>query len=121
MAIVQHHDAIAGTAKQHVNEDYTLRIWNAIRKNSVVLREIMGEFVSEAEWEQCSESNVTYVKCPTREFKGAKEGFSMDMAIFNPTTGGPRLVKVLVPHSKIAVISKTTGEQLESEVLCHFE
>lgn len=43
IGIVQHHDAVTGTAKQAVSNDYKLRISNSIASN----RPVYGELVSE--------------------------------------------------------------------------
>ncbi|CAI5503332.1 unnamed protein product [Closterium sp. Naga37s-1] len=35
MAVAQHHDSVSGTAKQHVNDDYTIRLYRGAVKVSV--------------------------------------------------------------------------------------
>ncbi|CAI5521660.1 unnamed protein product [Closterium sp. Naga37s-1] len=41
MAVVQHHDSVSGTAKQHVNDDYTLRLYRgAVKASSLLTRAI---------------------------------------------------------------------------------
>jgi hypothetical protein len=32
MGIYQHHDAVTGTARQHVANDYNFRMWKALTK-----------------------------------------------------------------------------------------
>ncbi|GJP85072.1 hypothetical protein CLOP_g15174 [Closterium sp. NIES-67] len=39
MAVAQHHDSVSGTAKQHVNDDYTLRLYRGAVKASSLLTE----------------------------------------------------------------------------------
>lgn len=60
--MLQHHDAIAGTAKQFVADDYSLRMSKALKKNA----EAYGELVSEdTKFEMCSRTNGTIYDCPT--------------------------------------------------------
>lgn len=45
MGISQHHDAITGTAKQHVSDDYTRILYEAIEKNNIIYEEMMNDHV----------------------------------------------------------------------------
>jgi hypothetical protein len=38
MGVLQHHDAVSGTAKQHVTEDYAQRLANGIDECSKVIK-----------------------------------------------------------------------------------
>lgn len=43
MGVNVHHDAVTGTAKQFVADDYAYMLFNAIRGNNVLYSQIIGE------------------------------------------------------------------------------
>jgi hypothetical protein len=45
MGVYQHHDAVAGTAKQHVADDYALRLSKGLKKSAESYSEILDEKV----------------------------------------------------------------------------
>lgn len=47
LSSVQHHDAIAGTSKQKVANDYTRRLYKATQKNSDSYQKLIGDKVTE--------------------------------------------------------------------------
>lgn len=47
LSVVQHHDAIAGTSKQKVANDYTRRLYKATQKNSDPYQKLIGDKIAE--------------------------------------------------------------------------
>lgn len=45
MGVVQHHDAVSGTSKQHVADDYYMRTEKAMKENSEEYTRLITEKV----------------------------------------------------------------------------
>jgi hypothetical protein len=73
LGIYQHHDAIAGTAKQHVADDYARRMAQAMEINTISYSKLVDEQVKSmsgyslpqnSDYHMCSRVNGTYLDCP---------------------------------------------------------
>ena len=78
LGIVQHHDAITGTAKQAVADDYNLKVYKAITDNDVVYKKSLGL----DNWMTCNRTNATYKECPISNFDTSKTTY---VAVHNPS------------------------------------
>lgn len=71
IGITQHHDAVTGTGKQAVANDYSLKVYKSFQINSKVYSDIISEAAqniagieSDGDWEWCFKSNTSYLDCP---------------------------------------------------------
>ncbi|XP_053673637.1 lysosomal alpha-mannosidase-like [Anopheles nili] len=70
MGVMQHHDAITGTEKQHVADDYARMLYDAFEACSAVTRSALNQLAGERdslklEWAYCRQANVS--SCPMTE------------------------------------------------------
>jgi hypothetical protein len=71
MGINQHHDAVTGTGKQAVANDYASRIFKGMEASNVEYQALIEEAATKAahlssskRWEWCFKENSTYLDCP---------------------------------------------------------
>jgi len=127
MGVYQHHDAVSGTAKQAVADDYALRLSKAIKQNNDDLyselidkevKKITG--VSSTEWKMCEKTNSTFLDCPIKDFVTDIDGSTIHMNVHNPASIAIKNLQFSVPHGNFNV-QKSDGTELtdKSEVICY--
>ncbi|XP_069803883.1 lysosomal alpha-mannosidase [Dendropsophus ebraccatus] len=110
MGVAQHHDAVTGTAKQHVNDDYTLRLYRGWESCQVVISNALASLTGTKEsFTYCHLLNISV--CPTTE--AAK---SFNVLLYNPL-GHTVTWNIRLPVNGVAYIVKgPSGEAVTSEV-----
>ena len=105
MGVVQHHDAVSGTEKQHVADDYAMRLHIGEVECRNVVNYSLNKLVdksgsSQVNWEFCEYVNISV--CP------ASESNSFDVLIYNPLARNQStVITVPVQSSKVSVFSPT--------------
>lgn len=123
LGINQHHDAVTGTGKQAVADDYAWRIYKAMKINNVEYSKLMAEkFQIDGELSQCFKTNSTYLDCPIAEYEN-EESFKMTALVHNPSSLDMTYARLAVPHGKFDVqtLDKESNQfkPAESSVTCH--
>ena len=99
MGILQHHDAVTGTAKQAVAENYNSRIFRGMEANNKVfvqslddyVKKVMPNIQTNAPWTWCARENSTYLDCPVAE---QPKTANITIAAFNPAASPMDVVSI---------------------------
>lgn len=120
LAIVQHHDAVTGTEKQHVSDDYAKRLSIGYKEaEEVVAASIScitgsGCGSSITKFEQCPLLNISY--CPPSEID-LSQGKNLVVVVYN-SLGWKREDVVRIPVlSENVVVRDSSGKEIESQIL----
>ena len=123
MGIMQHHDAITGTAKQAVADTYAQILSSAVESNNELLSQIIGEqatqagFDSSLNWSACTFTSTTPVDCQMIDL-----GTWM-VAAYNPSTVNQKLLRFSVPSTSSFEVSTIGPDQTwvpaKSDMLCY--
>ena len=121
MGVLQHHDAVAGTEKQKVADDYTYILANATRALNEQVFGVVAEDYKQRHNEalgdiQTCEWNATARECPNL-YGNLRQNVPVLVAVYNPSVQKQHLIRLKVPHAKFSVRSPQ-NEYLECEVLC---
>ncbi|XP_075062727.1 lysosomal alpha-mannosidase [Mixophyes fleayi] len=111
MGVAQHHDAVTGTAKQHVNDDYTLRLYRGWEACQVVISNALSSLTGTKEnFVFCNLLNISV--CPLTET--AK---SFNVLLYNPL-GRNVTWNVRLPVCGVAyAVTGPSGEPVPSEII----
>ena len=111
MGIMQHHDAVSGTVKQHVANNYALKLYKTIAKCEKVVNEAVNKLTkSEPKTEQtfCQKLNIS--ACAVTEGND-----SLAVNIYNPTAHSVKHIVRLPVTNNAYQVFDPTGNPVKSE------
>lgn len=119
--INQHHDAVTGTARQAVADDYAKRILDAVDESNTEYSHLVGKAAFElgveaSEWKICKATNTTYLDCP---IKGTEDSFAI--TAHNPAAVAQKVVRVKLPPASaynVQAFNQETWEDVNTSLLC---
>ena len=128
LGVNQHHDAITGTAKQAVANDYARRLYQSMEQNNVEYNKLVADKIaaatnlkSDAPWQQCFRTNSTYLDCPVVNYEN--ETFTMNVIVHNPSSLDLSTARVAVPSGKYSAsafnMETNSWEVAISNELCY--
>ncbi|KAJ6837233.1 putative alpha-mannosidase isoform X1 [Iris pallida] len=124
LAIAQHHDAVSGTEKQHVADDYAKRLYKGYVEAESLVKSSLACLTESAsnsgcknpktKFEQCPLLNVSY--CPPSEVD-LSSGKSLVVLVYN-SLGWKREDVIRIPViSESVVVRDSEGRIVESQLL----
>lgn len=123
VGITQHHDAVTGTAKTHVADDYNRKISHGIHYSNSAYSDIISDLAASAgvnsnNWSWCNRQNGTYTECPI----ASQPTSDMVIATHNPSNLVMETLQILVPHAnwKVQMLdSSSKWVDTEANVVCN--
>ena len=111
MGILQHHDAVAGTAKQKVTDDYVATGLKSIEEFNKLYRQIKAEEINNEVGETINTEDL-YVNLFWNE-TGAVTGLNAKLtagktalvSLYNPGAKGTYTIRLKVPNKELNVVS----------------
>ncbi|XP_022741815.1 alpha-mannosidase-like [Durio zibethinus] len=124
LGIVQHHDAITGTARQHTTNDYSKRLSIGVTEAEAVVSTALSCLTKKNSRHKCKEAALTFSQCqlvnisycPPTE-KDIPEGKSLVVVAYNPLAWDrTEIVRIPVNHADLVVLD-STGNNIDTQYL----
>ena len=114
MGVMQHHDAVAGTEKQHVADNYVLKVAKSIEKCKTVINQSLNKLIAKSEQKvnQLFCQNLNISACSVTETDD-----SLAVTVYNPTAHSVKYsVRLPVTNKAIEVVDPS-GNPVKADVV----
>ena len=123
MGILQHHDAVSGTEKQKVANDYIATALRTISKFQPLYRKIMKDQITKETGETINENNIYFnmfwneTAAQTGVATSINNNKTVMLTLYNSGPAQRRQIRIAVPAHDLKVIG-WANEQIHGDVLC---
>ncbi|XP_072971549.1 probable alpha-mannosidase At5g13980 [Typha angustifolia] len=123
LAIAQHHDAITGTEKQHVANDYAKRLAIGYAEAEKLVGSSLACLTESVSYSQCDNSETMFEQCPLLNISycppsevDLSHGKSLAVLVYN-SLGWKRVDVIRLPViSESIVVTDYEGREIESQI-----
>ena len=112
MGVMQHHDAVSGTEKQHVANNYALKLYKSIEKCKTVVNEGLKKLTANQKVDQLFCNNLNISACAVTEGND-----NLAVNIYNPTGHAVKYIVKLPVVNKGYKVLDSTGKPVQSAVV----
>ena len=123
MGILQHHDAVSGTEKQRVADDYIATALRTINKFKPLFRKVMKELIAKEVGEVINENNLYFnmfwneTSTETGIAASLNANKTVLVSLYNPGQAASRQVKLIVPAHDYKVTA-SNNQTIHGDVIC---
>ena len=118
MGVLQHHDAVSGTEKQHVADDYAKNLYRSHQDAKAQFLESF-ERVFQPDLKNlgmCASHNSTFEDCPTKQLENGNVT-EVGVAIMNTSNRRRTLGKIPLPNSNFTLHDQNY-EEVHADIIC---
>jgi alpha-mannosidase/alpha-mannosidase II/lysosomal alpha-mannosidase len=125
LGILQHHDAVAGTAKQKVTDDYIATGLRSIAAFNNLYSDIKEEEIKKETGETVSDLYINLfwneTGTATGLSKSLKDGKKVIVNFYNPGSKGTYPIRLRVPATELNVVSQSNSAIVGDVVCANFK
>ncbi|KAG9445829.1 hypothetical protein H6P81_011957 [Aristolochia fimbriata] len=124
LAIAQHHDAVSGTERQHVADDYTLRLYMGYTEAERLVHSSLACLTEQKSSTGCTNPSTKFVQCPLLNISycpaseiDLSQSNGLVIVVYN-SLGWKREDIIRIPViSESVIVLDSEGRQIESQIL----
>ncbi|XP_009591416.1 probable alpha-mannosidase At5g13980 [Nicotiana tomentosiformis] len=124
LAIAQHHDAVSGTSKQHVADDYAKRLFIGYKQAEELVSNSLACMVESASASGCKNPSINFKQCPLLNISycppseaDLAPGKKLVVVVYN-ALGWKRTDVIRIPVvNENVIVQDSTGKEIESQLM----